>query len=163
CGWRRPSAGSNAAVNRWTRSAGGSATRTRPSFAACSAASPASRPGSTGASSRCRRPAAEPGRASAPRGARQCLAADGRGRRRGPASETGAGLAQEFQLLGRGLAAEDGIAVRVAAEAVDDGLVPALEVEVLGAGEPLEQPFGLGMDPWRLAVHVGHQQEAGLY
>ncbi len=33
------------------------------------------------------------------------------------------------QLLGRGLSAQDGVAVRVAAEALDDGLVALLEAQ----------------------------------
>ncbi len=40
-------------------------------------------------------------------------------------------LTQKRQLLGRGLAAEDGVAVGVAAEALDDGLVAQLEAQVV--------------------------------
>ena len=76
-------------------------------------------------------------------------------------SETVAGFLQELDLLGRALAPEDHVAVRVAPEAIDDGLVPELEIVRLLAR--------LGANPHRLlvnqrglAVHIGHVEEVAL-
>ena len=74
-------------------------------------------------------------------------------------SEAGTGLLQEHQLLGRRLAAQDGVAVRIAPEAVDDGLVPQFVV-MRALGRPrLHQRFAHRMDGGGLAVHVGHVEE----
>lgn len=71
-------------------------------------------------------------------------------------------LLQEHNFLGRAGAAEHGVAVRIAPETVDDGLVLQLEVEVFrdaDAGEQLHCGF---VDGGRFAVHVRHVQEHAL-
>ena len=71
-------------------------------------------------------------------------------------------LTQKYQLLGRGLAAEDGVAVGVAAKALDDGLVALLEAQVIFQARLRKQEGGLGVHQGGLAVHVGHVGKAAL-
>lgn len=64
-------------------------------------------------------------------------------------------LAQKRQLFGRGGAAQHRVAMRVAPKAVDDGLVPALKVQVVFHARLRKQLEGLLMNHGRFAVHVG--------
>lgn len=68
-------------------------------------------------------------------------------------SEGRTGLLQEGGFFSAAGAAEDGIAVRVAAEAVDDGLVFALEFDDVRLGIAGEGIHGGGVDGDAFAVH----------
>ncbi len=71
-------------------------------------------------------------------------------------------LTQKHQLLGRGLAAQDGVAVGVAAKAIDDGLVALLEAQGVFHARLRKQEGGLGVHQGGLVVHVGHVGKAAL-
>ena len=73
-----------------------------------------------------------------------------------PESERRPRLAQESQLFGRGRAAQNGVAVRVAPKAVNDCLVAALKVQVVFHAWLRKQRKGLLVDQCRFAVHVRH-------
>ena len=65
-------------------------------------------------------------------------------------------FAKEGQLFGGGGAPQDGVAVGVAAEAVDDGFVAQLEVQVVLYAQLRKQRYRLRMHQRGLAVHIGH-------
>jgi hypothetical protein len=69
---------------------------------------------------------------------------------------------QKRQLLGRGLAAKDGVAVGVAAEAVDDGLVAQFKAQGVFHARLIKQDHRLRVHQGGLAVHVGHVGKAAL-
>lgn len=71
-------------------------------------------------------------------------------------------LTQKRQLLGLGLAAEDGVAVGVAAKALNDCLVALLEAQGVFEARLRKQEGGLGVHQGGLAVHVGHVGKAAL-
>ncbi len=71
-------------------------------------------------------------------------------------------LTQKRQLLGRGHAAQDGVAVGVAAEALDDGLVAQFKAQGVLHARLRKQAGGLGVHQGGLAVHVGHVGKAAL-
>ena len=73
-----------------------------------------------------------------------------------PESERRPRLVQKRQLFRRGGAAQHRVAVRVAPKAVDDGLMPALKVQVVFHARLRKQVKRLFMNHGRFAVHVRH-------
>ena len=71
-------------------------------------------------------------------------------------------LTQKRQLLGRGLAAQQGVTVGVATKAVDDGFVAQLKAQGVLHARLRKQESGLGVHQAGLAVHVGHGDKAAL-
>jgi len=71
-------------------------------------------------------------------------------------------LTQKHQLLGRGLAAEDGVAVGVAAKALDDGVVAQLKAPGVFHARLIKQGHRLCVHQCGLAVNVGHVGKAAL-
>jgi hypothetical protein len=71
-------------------------------------------------------------------------------------------LTQKHQLLGRGLAAQDGVAVGVAAKALDDGLVAQFKAPGVFHARLIKQDHLLRVHQGGLAVHAGHVGKAAL-
>ena len=71
--------------------------------------------------------------------------------------------AEEILFLSRAFPAQNGIAVRITAEAVDDGFVPQFEIRRRFGSVAFEQRGGLGVDGAAFAVHKRHQYEMPLF
>ncbi len=76
--------------------------------------------------------------------------------------EAGARLSKEHKLFLCGLAAQNLVAMRIAPEAVDYGLVPELEVVVALRSAFLEQTLRDSVDQPGLTVHVRHVYKDAL-
>ena len=71
--------------------------------------------------------------------------------------------AEEVLFLGRTFPAQHGIAVRITAEAVDNGFVAQFDIRRRFGGVAFEQRGGLGVDGAAFAVHQRHQYEMPLF
>jgi len=74
-----------------------------------------------------------------------------------------AGRVGKFLSLGRAFPTQNGIAVRITAEAVDDGFVQQFEIRRRFGSVTFEECGGLGVDGAAFAVHQRHQYEMPLF